>query len=464
MAETIPTELIERALAFAASIDLPTARAVCLTNKLGRRAGTPVLYHTIDISGHYQDGLVDVRLRRLSLLSRTLLNSKTLPIHVRCIKVYLDDLEDLTYLAPPPPDLVALRKLLKEGLAVSDEQKRDLKNWLDFIVQDVEEAAYDQYELEGGDEEDEDGLVNNGGLEDFCVYGPEFFVSILTLACSNLRLLDISGCANHMEPITGLNHALAPARLQGTVDRPDGLGKLKEVHLSTTGDAEDWDVQTAGQALRWPSIEKMTIDELHGGTRIEPNLGYPTFQSTLKMLDVKDAIINEMDLEPLLKVCPQLTSFSMKWNEHFDVYRSPDWPALARILAESNPLLEELRLDIAPFEDLREVCLERTFEVNNEGLGDLNDFKHLRKLFVPYFALFGVFDNPQERRGQTLTLAQLIPTSLEELEVVCEGVDFSEDDKAVLNAPDTSRLRDLTIWNCTRDKWISRARGEGQCA
>ena len=125
MAETIPTELIERALTFAAAIDLPTAHAVCLTNKLGRRAGTPILYHTIDIPGIHEDNLVNTRLRRLSLLSRTLLNSRVLAKHVHTIKAYIDDLEGLTYMVPPPPDFLALRKLVEVGLPLDDRQNRN---------------------------------------------------------------------------------------------------------------------------------------------------------------------------------------------------------------------------------------------------------------------------------------------------------------------------------------------------
>lgn len=49
MADTLPTELIERILGFPASVDTRTALAVCLTNRLGRGAGQPVLYHTLDI-------------------------------------------------------------------------------------------------------------------------------------------------------------------------------------------------------------------------------------------------------------------------------------------------------------------------------------------------------------------------------------------------------------------------------
>lgn len=81
---------------------------------------------------------------------------------------------------------------------------------------------------------------------------------------------------------------------------------------------------------------------------------------------------------------------------------------------------------------------------------------------MPYIALFGIFDDVEER-DHDWTLAELLPSSLEELDIFCEGLDFTESDMALLGASGTSGLRDITTWNCTRERWISRAHGEARC-
>lgn len=482
-ATLVPTELIERILEFAADIDTPTALSVCLTNKLGRRAAERTLYHTLDISGVDNDCLVDVRLRRLSLLSRTLLNNPALARHVRHIKAYIDDLDEVTYKAPPQLDHRAFDRLVKD-LAISDGQKRSVMYWLGIQNQHGREIFRQRgMDLDDGHEEqDDDDDTYDSVLEPF--FGPELFLSVLTLACSNLEAIDISGCPQYLEPIVLLHEALNrndPPSLRHSLPnglkiefyrshrsyvqglpRPDGLAKVKAVHFNCTHDleGEGWPVTVFEDALTWPSIEMMTIQSLTG--RFADRRERPLYSSTLKRLDLTDATITDVsELECLLQPCPQLRAFTLKWNGLVDVYRDVEWRKLGRALAESNPLLENICLDIAPHAQLRDI--QPNVPVNSEGIGlALTGLKHLRKLSAPYVALFGVFDNPYEQ-DVAWDLPEIVPNSIEEIEVFSEGVEFSHDDRALVKkAPGSSRTYDITVRNCTRTKWISKSRGEGQ--
>lgn len=98
-------------------------------------------------------------------------------------------------------------------------------------------------------------------------------------------------------------------------------------------------------------------------------------------------------------------------------------------------------------------------QVNSQGFGSLQSLKNLRKLSAPYIAMLGAFDNVQQR-DHDWTLPEVLPGSLEELEIFCEEIDFKYSDVALLSAPGMHRLQDLTIWNCTRDRCISRVHGE----
>jgi hypothetical protein len=197
----------------------------------------------------------------------------------------------------------------------------------------------------------------------------------------------------------------------------------------------------------------------------------PKLCCTLRTLHITDAVVFIGHVGLLLKVCPQLNLFSMSWDGECDVYRKSEWQAQATVLTHFNPVLEELRIDIAHevnvrgiisgasynFCDLPQAEQDMFRNVNSYDLGSLDGLEHLRKLSAPSIALFGVFDDPEER-DHDWTLAELLSSGLEEHDIFCEGVDFKEEDIALLDAPGTGGLHRFAIWNCTRDKCISRNR------
>lgn len=74
---------------------------------------------------------------------------------------------------------------------------------------------------------------------------------------------------------------------------------------------------------------------------------------------------------------------------------------------------------------------------------------------------FGVFDDLAQR-DQVWTLEDILPASMKEVETFCEGLESTEDDRKLLSAGGTYGLEDVTIWNCTWGKWISRNSGDGE--
>lgn len=471
MADTLPIELVERILSFAASIDVSTALVVCLTNRLGRRAGQPVLYHTLELPGNGEDGDTDIiiaRMRKWTLLCRTVLESRHLAKHVREIRAYLHDVERLTFEAPLFP-YGALGNAFRAGL--SPQGERGIWKWLSLQSQRAQVASrhVQLQRVENNDSADDDGMPTGQAM-----LSPEVYLSILTLACSEIRMIHMLGpCTFFLKPFNELGMALEIA----LPDRnPDGFSSIEKVHFHWNDGkmGTNWTVEQVGQALRWPSIKELSIDSLAFCIRSWPSLG-SDFTSNLVSLHISDSVALMEELHLLLVPCPLLRSFSMSWSRGSDVYRDTEWRTMGNTLKHRNPLLEVLHLDIAAEEGLREICnndiprpwedlteLEQieVMEVNNEGLGSLCDLKYLRKVSVPYIALFGVFDD-EELRDHDWTLAELLPDSVERLDIFGEELDFTERENTLLSTPGVTNLSELTIWNCTRNKSITSVRNEG---
>jgi hypothetical protein len=509
--DDLPTEIIERILAFAAAVDTRTAHAVCLTNRLGRKAGTAVLYHTVQLECDDDDQVVrgyplvrsgvlwrdrmNAGLRKWSLICRTVLENRDLARHVRAINVHLIDI----YYRNHRHELVAhslhhdaLLSLVKKELAEDPVNEDYIWKWLRKQQRSARSA-----------ERHEDGAGELGLIEGSppAVFGPDVYLSILVLACPHAKSMVLSG-HSYLRPINELAMALQRKRrrrngLDWIAERGfGGFSSIEHVYFRPDDykrGGVKWFADNVGSVLRWPSIKELTVENINSSYNIRPSLG-SAFQSTLATLRLTNTSLGVDDFRPnisiLLKPCGQLKTLIVSWSDGYDMYRDIDWRLLVATLQKFNPLLEELDLDVERREDLRwvfsgsrpreirildqagqdetgqdetgqdesdqdETEEEDLTQINSKGLGSLAALKHLRRLSVPSFALFGVFDDVT-KRDHEWTLAEILPSSLDELVLFAECAKFTDEDKALIGAPGTENLRKMTIWNCNRDECISK--------
>lgn len=476
MADTIPTELIDWVFSYAVTIDTQTAHAICLTNKSGRGYATPALYQSLyvgngveeedaeEAEGRMTAGYlvpaprIDAMMYKWSRLCRTMLENRDLARRVRYIDAHLIDIDQNYLLASHSLNHNALLNLIVE---LADSSSQDRAYWEEYIW-DWLEVQQDRARPASRHEDNEFGVFID---EKSPVFGPDVYLAILILACPQLRSLGISGpTTTELRPVKQLAKALI-SRPGGLTETPGfafgGFSTIQEV--SFQGPGSNWSVPVVGQSLRWPSLKIMTIDVLDGGMRAFPSLG-TGFLSTLTTLHITNAIMDMDDLELLLRPCTHLKTFSMSFSDDCDVYRTPQWVVLAINLQYHNLQLEELCINVPPVSWLREVFWDEfsrdldnldqaqkdeITQANNQGLGPLTRLTRLRKLSLPFFVMFGVFDD-EGRRGIDWTLAEILPGSLEDLQIVCNGVDFTEGDEALLCAAGSEKLRRMKLWNCTR--------------
>lgn len=92
-------------------------------------------------------------------------------------------------------------------------------------------------------------------------------------------------------------------------------------------------------------------------------------------------------------------------------------------------------------------------------------FEFLQKLSVPKSALFAYFTHEQDRgllpQRSHQTLTDILPLSVEEIEIFCEYEKFTAEDIAVLRNPGPEHLQNVTIFNCFLKTLISTRDGEG---
>ncbi|KXS96509.1 hypothetical protein AC578_6299 [Pseudocercospora eumusae] len=458
MADTIPTELIERTLAYAAELDTQTCYSICLTNKLGLRVARPVLYRSIRIPGHRDDNLIDQRMHQLSLLCRTMLESRSLSRQVTELDVYVDDLDHITFKVPPAPDEAAFERLVSTGMPITPLQAKEIAAWF-------EHQRYTYRPVDDEDSEDEDY-----DFETDPVFGPGMYLASIMMACPNLEILAVGGNMAELQPVHELNQALE-SQDQETETREgpfrNGLGNIKGVLIRNTAENDEVTVEHIMPMLYWPALRKLTMEMLM--PCLESPFAGVHPPSNLEQLHISECDVDSIDdLALLLDILPELKILDIKWSDAGNTFGLMEWHELSRRLignsvSHGNRLLEELRLYIPHHEKGGKYYLGTDADLmhpNSPRLGSLLEMQHLRKLAVPKIALSDVFDDPAER-GKEWRLAEILPNSVEEVEIFCEGADFTEDDKALLEAPGTARLQDITIFNCTRSKWISKARGEG---
>lgn len=447
-------------------VDLLTGKS-----RYGRKIATRALYRNISITGPCSDHGIEDRMRRMSLLCRTLSENRALARQIRTLDVYLDVLDGVVLHLPPPLDVNCLRMMVEADLGLTSAQQEKFWEWLERARGSGMFNPDDDEHMEVDDEEDPD---NSGML------GPEAYLGILVVACPQLQQLTLAGYYSRLAIIADLDECLRWGSTPSNTTHQaylDGLGNLSEIYLSNWGDEFEHAPPTSAEqviaVLAWSGLRTLKIRNLNDSMTAFAEMDAET-GSKLDRLQIESAPVEESDHLVLLSACSKLKSLHLTWSEDSDVYRKAQWRELAQALLDNNPWLAELRLDMAHQPGLRDRLTidaehwnvmdqaerDQEFAVNNTGLGDLKGLRHLRKLAAPKIALFGVFDDETER-DQDWTLEAILPRSIEEVEIFCEGEEFTEDDKELLTANNTHALKDITIFNCTRTKWISRTHGEG---
>lgn len=170
----------------------------------------------------------------------------------------------------------------------------------------------------------------------------------------------------------------------------------------------------------------------------------------------------------LLRPCKELRSLSISFNMHIDV-RKRDWSYFMNEL-QCCSNVENFRLDYL-YRGLERnkpwgLSFEGSSRCQFQPLRALTHFPRLRKLSVPEIFLFGECVHPEDGKchlhiEKDRDLAQVLPTSVQELDILSENEEFSEDDRMLLNAPWIENLHNVTVFNCFQEKWISKRDGEG---
>lgn len=133
------------------------------------------------------DEYIHNRLRRLSLLCRTLSENWGLARRARTLEIYLDGLEGVTVELPPVLDVGCLRMMVEADLGLTMGQQEGVWEWL--RRQRVSgRGAGDFYEGKEGDEGTEEEEEWDAGF-----LGPEVYLGILIMACPELQLQKVEG-------------------------------------------------------------------------------------------------------------------------------------------------------------------------------------------------------------------------------------------------------------------------------
>lgn len=467
MPVTLPPELIELIFKTAISNDTNTALAICLTCAFGRDVARPALYHTLDLRRDGDDEVWDgkhsaskeKRMIRWSLLCRTVLGSRALVRHVRVVEAYIDNLNGPWH-SVPAFTLRKWKQLVDSELDLTASQRLDIWQWLN--------RAYQRSQATPGKDEDATDSLDWSFTSDV-------YLGILVLACPYMKALrvsgDIGGSSCSFFDLVRVLKRRSRSR-SGNIDAPAyPLAKAEDVEFGS-GRYTLTDIECV---MHWSSIKSLKAtaglpDDANYDDHPDRNL-----RSTLNTLHLTAVSVVNC-LYTVLVSCLQLKSLHIHniRNDCGEV----DWRSLATDIVRFTPFLHDLCIGISrddrarPFHVVHDPGAADSIAfiytdhdlypdtINNQGLGSLAGLKQLRKLSAPHVALFGLFNDPH-LRDRDWTLDEILPTSLEELEIGCEGAEFEADDIALLYAPGTQSLRDVTIWDRGHEKWISRDHGVG---
>ncbi|KAK5124478.1 hypothetical protein LTR85_001695 [Meristemomyces frigidus] len=412
MAAELPTELIEHIFTLANQGDKPTLAAICITNKLGRRAVTPIMYQSVGIAEQQYEPAE--RTHRLQLLCRTLLENPRLAAIPTGVKHKIDQASHV--------DCGRL-----EGSFVSLVERRlgELNIPRRVYIPVVDVLEDDQFEI-----------------------SEDVYLVLMLLLCTGLQVLEHEGELNVFGNMGFMRDTLEevaetafdddsttrgirvprpdltrPARFSGDI-----VSHIKELIIGACS-AQMEDLQVVLQAcpdLRTLDIEFFTKESAH--RRFDwPILGIALRQS-----------------------CPNLEQL--------------------RLDHERDIMMDDEDIYEMGFDD------EYMKRAMLHGLGSLKQLSHLTTLTIPKNALFGtrgasegLDDSDEDSREdyldtkpRGLTLDVLLPPSLRRLTVICEDKYIKSYETAHLEEPAVQHLDEMTVTDCQKDVWFTKTEGPNE--
>lgn len=453
MAPELPVEIIELCFSFLDTRDKPTCAAACLTSKFYSRKATHKLYGDVGFnSSHPYAG---DRVRRLRLLTRTLIERPDLRDNVRIVRHFFDRATHM------PPDewedwVTTFVRILYDSLPHSRRTRRSNL----FAVLTSAWAFH---------------FPKTGHAEAYAFY--------ILLCCPKVDILDITGDASQMIDLGYLSYLLhdGPEHLQDTnqpipeLEVREGLHSIMELHL-------DHDTAPQGYSFTIDSVSRvlnsfmLTILEVEGLEPVTSRIDdFSDIESGVMTIRLTNCWAPAKDIAVLLRACPELQTLITEWMY---VPEHQDWQALAEGLKQC-PWLDYLSIVEGNAWDVDDVDLAACdaeydayfgFEAEpnaQPGIGSLRHLTKLTDLKIPKHALIGNMETADvdwrragianDKHMSPPCLSELLPDSLETLSVKV-GSRWVHRDEAekFLSDPRAESLKHLEVVGCASDHWISK--------
>ncbi|KXH67576.1 hypothetical protein CSAL01_04638 [Colletotrichum salicis] len=217
------------------------------------------------------------------------------------------------------------------------------------------------------------------------------------------------------------------------VDRPGPFPRLQQVYAE--GVETDWEGCEIGMPARLCEPFLSPTVQIFRGIRVEwlQHIKWRTAERmSLKSVHLANSLCNGTGMSDLLSRCPDLETLSIKWaDEYLQHVTEDDFPyydEIGETLRRYGKNLGELELDCLQGNHYNCDYYRSDEELQQEHVGSLQELTRLKTLRLPLDALLGqeVDDtqSPEEEEHGTelqapaLTLSHVLPSSLEELELM----------------------------------------------
>ncbi|CAK1358428.1 hypothetical protein CB0940_06959 [Cercospora beticola] len=429
MFSQLPDELNEQILSFIELDSKATLRSICLTNKTANRLATPLFYSHVDVVGNKFDADNDRDIIRLGRLCQTLVEDPPRCAYVKTIRLAITrddkDFRIVDYLK-------FNTQQCEQGLTgLSNDVRHTISTYLRSEETNMEPLP----------------RATLGGL--------------LLAMCHQARVLQLEGDPNMIG-----ESLLKTIILQMSTQPP--ILALQDVTLPC-GAGQTISVPGLVPILRLPSLRKLNLHNfvLHPQS-FAPGLT-ANVRSSLQELNLTYCTFDILDFAPLLLCCPNLRLLWIEWYNRDDNFWRMDWPALGgavRRLASLESLRLEHRHDMSMTVASREAngLVPPGMEVNHIlPMGSIKSLQRLREIIVPSLALFGSdgFRTDNLDNEQSEVLSTLLPASLQELTLLYEDIYLAGTIRLLPLDPMVARLDDFVLYNCQKDRWITKDGVEG---
>ncbi|GIZ41374.1 hypothetical protein CKM354_000468000 [Cercospora kikuchii] len=432
MFSRLPDELNEQILSYIDLGNKATLGSISLTNRLGQRLATPLFYSLVDVVGDEFDADNDRDIVRLGRLCQTLVEDPPRCAYVKAIRV-ASTRDDKNF---------RIVDYLKFNISKSEQSLTGLPN---DVRQSI--STYLHSARTSGEPLPRSTL---GGL--------------LLAMCHQARVLQLEGDPNM------IGESLLRTILTQMSTQPAVLA-IEDVKLSC-GAGQTISVPGLVPFLQLPSMRKLNLYNfvLHPQS-IAPGLT-ANLRSSLQHLTLTYCTFDFLDFAPVLARCSSLRLLWIEWHNREDNFWRMDWPALGATLRRLGGL-ESLRLEHRHDMSLTVASREANGLVppGMEGhpilpMGSIKSLERLREVTVPSVALFGSagfrpdLSGPLEN-AQVEVLSTLLPPSLRELTLLYEDIYLAGTIRLLPLDPMIARLDDFVLYNCQKDRWITKDGVEG---